>query len=114
MDINLNGKWKNQYNSVMELKLENGGALSGTFQTAIGRPSFEEKFELRGKINQDVIAFMVDFAHYGSIACWTGRFTEDMEGEVINSMWHLSQSEGGDEEKLAKAVLTGVGTFRKI
>jgi hypothetical protein len=28
-------------------------------------------------------------------------------------MWHLSQSDGGDEEQLAKAILTGVGTFRK-
>lgn len=114
MDINLNGKWKNQFNSVMHLKLEEDNTLSGTFQTAIGRPNFDEQFKLTGKINNNTIAFMVDFDQYGSIACWTGRFDEDYDGEVLHTMWHLAQSEGGAEEKMARAVLTGVGTFRKI
>ncbi|WP_372753939.1 avidin/streptavidin family protein [Labilibaculum sp.] len=113
MKINLNGKWKNQYNSEMEIVvIEN--RVSGTFQTAIGQAKFEEKFELTGKINSNVIAFLVDFEKYKSIACWTGRFEEDCSGPVIHSMWHLSQSDGGEEEQLAKAILTGVGTFRKI
>ena len=113
-DIIINGKWKNQYNSVMEIKAHADGRITGTFQTAIGRPTFDEKFELTGKINKETIAFIVDFAHYGSIACWTGRITEDLDGEAIHSLWHLSQSEGGDEEKYARAILTGVGTFHRI
>lgn len=112
MKINLNGKWRNQYNSVMDLAvIEN--RVSGTFQSAIGQPRSEEKFEISGKINSNVIAFMVDFGKYGSIASWTGRFELDEDGPVIHTMWHLSQSEGSDEEQLAKAILTGVGTFRK-
>ncbi|PKQ61715.1 hypothetical protein BZG02_14925 [Labilibaculum filiforme] len=112
MKINLNGKWKNQYNSEMDITVTEN-RLSGTFQTAIGQPKFEEKFEITGKINTNVIAFMVDFGKYGSLACWTGRFELDDDGPVIHTMWHLSQSEGGEEEQLAKAILTGVGTFRK-
>lgn len=87
--------------------------VSGTFQTAIGLPKFEEKFEILGRINANGIAFIVDFGKYGSIAAWTGRFELDEMGPVIHTMWHLSQSEGGEEEQLAKAILTGVGTFRK-
>lgn len=112
MKINLNGKWINQYNSEMNLIVVDN-IVSGTFQTAIGQPKFEEKFEIRGKINKNVIGFLVDFEKYGSIACWTGRFEFDDDGPVIHTMWHLSQSEGGEEEQLAKAILTGVGTFRK-
>ncbi|RUT78256.1 avidin/streptavidin family protein [Ancylomarina longa] len=113
MDINLNGKWKNQYNSEMDLEIVNN-QVKGIFQTAIGQPSFDEKFPISGKINNNVIAFMVNFGKYGSIACWTGRFEKDEIGPVIHTMWHLSQSEGGEEEQLAKAILTGVGTFRKV
>ena len=112
MNINLNGKWRNQYNSEMNLAVD-GNVVSGTFQTAIGQPNFDEQFEISGKINNNVIAFMVDFGTYGSLACWTGRFEMDDMGPVIHTMWHLSQSEGGDEEQMAKAILTGVGTFRK-
>jgi hypothetical protein len=112
MNINLNGKWRNQYNSEMNLTVD-GSIVSGTFQTAIGQPKFDEQFEISGKINNNVIAFMVDFGKYGSLACWTGRFELDEMGPVIHTMWHLSQSEGGDEEQMAKAILTGVGTFRK-
>ncbi|GAB7086840.1 avidin/streptavidin family protein [Marinifilum fragile] len=112
MTINLNGKWRNQYNSEMDLAVVDN-RVSGTFQTAIGQPSFEEKFEISGKINNNVIAFMVDFGKYGSLACWTGRFELDEMGPVIHTMWHLSQSDGGEEEQMAKAILTGVGTFRK-
>lgn len=113
MENAINGKWRNQYNSEMTLEI-NGEVVSGTFQTAIGQPKFEEKFEIIGRINQKVIAFMVDFNQYGSIACWTGRYEKDQLGDVIHSMWHLSQNEGGEEEQLAQAILTGVGTFRKV
>ncbi len=112
MKINLNGKWRNQYNSEMDLTVTEN-LVSGTFQTAIGLPKFEEKFEILGRINANGIAFIVDFGKYGSIAAWTGRFELDEMGPVIHTMWHLSQSEGGEEEQLAKAILTGVGTFRK-
>jgi len=113
MGINLNGKWKNQYNSEMKLEIDEN-QVKGEFRTAIGQPSFDEKFPITGKINKNVIALMVDFEKYGSIACWTGRFEQDEIGPVINTMWHLSQSDGGEEEQLAKAILTGVGTFRKL
>jgi hypothetical protein len=109
----ISGKWKNQYNSEMTLQID-GNIVSGTFQSAIGQPKFEEKFEIVGRINNRIIAFMVDFKQYGSIACWTGRYEKDELGEVIHSMWHLSQIEGSEEEQLGQAILTGVGTFRKI
>lgn len=112
MKINLNGKWRNQYNSEMNLAVTDN-RLSGTFQTAIGQPRFEEKFEITGKINSKVIAFMVDFEEYGSLACWTGRIELEETGPVILTMWHLSKNKDGEEEQLAKAILTGVGTFRK-
>ena len=113
METKLNGKWKNQYNSVMDITVTEN-RVSGTFQTAIGQPKFEEKFKISGKTNSNVIAFMVDFSNYGSLACWTGRLESDEQGPVIHTMWHLSQSEGSEEEQLAKAILTGVGTFRKL
>jgi hypothetical protein len=112
MNINLNGRWRNQYNSEMNLNID-GHNITGTFQTGIGLPNFEEKFEIIGRLKDNVIAFMVDFGKYGSLACWTGRVEVDDIGVVIHSMYHLSQSEGSEEEKMAKAIITGVGTFRK-
>ena len=101
MKINLNGKWKNQYNSVMDLAIiEN--RVSGTFQTAIGQPRFEEKFEISGKINSNVIAFMVDFGKYGSLACWTGRFELDDQGPVIHTMWHYLKARAAKKNSLPK------------
>ncbi|MGQ1909653.1 avidin/streptavidin family protein [Marinifilum sp. RC60d5] len=112
MDINLNGKWKNQYDSILDLTVD-GNYLKGIFQTAIGQPNFNDKFKVIGKINDNAIAFIVDFEKYRSLACWTGRLEKDEKGPVLHTMWHLSESEGGDEEQKAKAILTGVGTFRK-
>lgn len=113
MTINLNGHWRNQYNSEMILNIDKQN-ITGVFQTGIGQPNFEEKFEITGRLKDNVIAFMVDFGEYGSLACWTGRIESDDAGLVIHSMYHLSQSDGSDEEKMAKAIITGVGTFRKL
>ena len=112
MDINLNGFWQNKHDSEMNLKID-GENITGTFQTKIGVPNFEEKFEVIGRLKDNLIAFIVDFSKYGSLGCWTGQIEIDDIGVVIHSMYHLSQTDGKSEDKVPKAILTGVGTFRK-
>lgn len=66
-----------------------GNKVSGYYQTKLGRPDFEDKYEVTGFTDGEFIGFVVMWKGYHSITSWTGRYGCDEKGEYIKSMWHI-------------------------
>jgi len=114
--IAFQGTWKNELGSKMELKVSNG-AVTGLYHTAVGAPGNTESFLLVGRVNGDLISFLVDWGKYGSITAWVGQHTADAGGtnERIQTLWQLVKNvaEGSEENSLWGAFLTGSDTFTR-
>lgn len=78
--------------SGLTLKIKEG-KVSGTINSAHGRPSPSENFDLLGFTDGELIGFSVLWKnskkHYHSVASWTGRYVKDGDGERIEAAWHL-------------------------
>lgn len=107
------GRWKNQRESMMDLKIVSGTKLEGTYRTAVGGKYAQgQSWALSGVVEGDLLAFIVVFRDQTkdaeSITAWSGRhFPEecDREGKVvkperISTVWCLahrwSSREKGD------------------
>lgn len=82
------GIWRGEIGSSFHLTLEKG-KVSGIFQTVHGSPTFEEKFEVTGFSDGELIGFTVLWHGHHSVTAWAGRYGIDEKGEFIRSMWHL-------------------------
>ncbi len=83
------GIWKGPtQGSTFTLQVE-GNKVSGHYQTKLGRPDFEEKFEVTGFTDGEFIGFVVLWKGHDSVTSWTGRYGRDEKGEYIKSQWHI-------------------------
>ncbi len=84
------GIWKGEIGSEFHLQITDE-RVSGHFQTIHGRPSFNEKFEVTGFTDGELIGFTVLWKNYHSVTAWAGRYGVDDEGrEYIKSLWHIA------------------------
>lgn len=88
----LTGKWHNQHNSEIEMKIDDQGYVFGTFSTYIKSSKKRASFPMSGYASNNLIAFSVGFPNYGSVTSWTGQLIKE-PGESkasIHTLWHMA------------------------
>jgi Avidin family len=81
------GKWKNQRDSTIELKVDGKGAVTGTYTTIVGTTGKPFTKPLAGKVRGDQIVFYVDWDPY-SMAAWVGQILTDSSGnKALDTVW---------------------------
>jgi hypothetical protein len=113
--VDLNGRWKNGLGSEMTLSVAPNGAVTGTYRTGVGLPSPSEEFPLTGYVERDLLAFVVNFGRYGSLAGWVGQHTVAGGKERIETLWHLARDVPEAEETTAlwAGILAGANLFER-
>lgn len=111
----LQGDWHNQHGSVLHLEVGPGGKLSGTFRTAVGVASHDEKFPLVGFVTENRIAFCVHFGKEGSLTSWVGHWRGEGGGGEIDALWHMAVrvTDPDAARDPWRATWTGADTFRR-
>ncbi len=84
------GRWRNRLGSVMELNVDDGHHIHGTFHSEVGVPH-PLTFGVTGFAEGDALTFCVDFGKRGSVAAWAGHHITDGKGERLVTLWHLVQ-----------------------
>ena len=82
------GIWQGEKGSVLELHVT-GKNVSGLYQTTQASPKFEDKFEVTGFTDGELIGLVVLWEGHYSVTSWAGRYGRDEKGEYITAMWHL-------------------------
>jgi hypothetical protein len=102
------GVYRNERGSLLTLSVA-GGALTGSFRSAVGNVASDRRFPVVGVVNGDVVGFVVDFERAGSVGAWSGQ----LRGDELVLLWHLSRDVKDDEEKMGlwSSVLTGSDIF---
>ena len=113
--VDLNGRWKNGLGSEMTLVVASNGAVTGTYRTGVGVPSTAEEFPLTGYVERDLLAFVVNFGYYGSLAGWVGQHTVADGKERIETLWHLARDvpEADEPSALWAGILAGANLFER-
>ena len=86
------GLWINDGGSELYLKC-NGAYVTGYYITAAKRPEAHKKHPITGRINKDLIGFIVSWEEANSLTSWCGRYTVDKytDRECIKTVWHLGR-----------------------
>jgi hypothetical protein len=87
----LSGRWRNRLDSVMDLVVADGGAVSGTYHTAVGGNRGFDAHPLTGFVRGDAVVFCVDFRPHGSLGTWAGHHLADGGPERLVTLWHLAR-----------------------
>ena len=113
--VDFSGLWKNQRGSSIEVDVDAGGRVSGTFRTAVGVPYPQEAFPLCGFVQGDLIAFSVSFGQHESVTAWAGQHTIIDGRERIETLWHLARNVPDEDESrsLWAAILAGADVFER-
>src|ERR1700723_2290418 len=77
-----------QAGSTLQLTVA-GKQVSGLYQTVHGSPKFEEKFEVTGFTDGELIGLVVLWEGHCSVTSWAGRHGQNGQGEYIVTMWRL-------------------------
>ncbi|MEW6267778.1 MAG: avidin/streptavidin family protein [Thermodesulfobacteriota bacterium] len=116
MAVDFSGKWFNQHGSMMDLRIDASGRVTGIYRTGVGTPKPSAQFDLVGFVAEDVIAFSVNFGTHGTLTSWVGQHTEDERGNAeIRTLWHLARNvpDADEPAKLWGGVWSGCDTFRR-
>ncbi len=119
MTSNWDGEWHNDVGSMMTLRVSDG-TVRGTYRTGVGRPGADEGFPIAGIVNDDMLAFTVNFGPHGSVAAWTGRRIDANAenanaGPSIHTLWHVVRNTDDTGKPLPpwSSTLTGATMFRR-
>ncbi len=112
----LAGQWKNRLGSTMDLNVDDGHRVHGTFHTGVGLLDQVSAFPITGFAEGDAISFCVDFGHRGSVASWSGHHVTDDHGERLVTLWHLAQqvADPHSDADVWRAVLAGGDEFSRV
>ena len=115
LSILFSGKWHNQHNSEIDIKVGDDGDVSGTFTTTIRGADERQVFKLTGFASNDVIAFCVAFPRFGSVTSWSGQIANFSDGEpkyTIHTLWHMALDMGKRADtELWRGTLSGSDVF---
>jgi len=111
----LDGLWINEAGSAVQISVAQDGALSGYYQTELGKPDADSQFDLTGWAQGDVVAFSVNFTGFGSITSWSGQLSTDKDGAFIRTLWQHTRdiAEEDEAEDLWRSITAGAATFRR-
>ena len=119
--MQIDGTWVNQNGSTVELEADELGKLSGYYCSRKGRSAAGKRYPLVGQVNDEVIAFQVNWQddedNLQSITSFSGRLGRDGEGEFVHTVWVLVR-QWEDEERTRptgawNAFLTNSDVFRR-
>jgi hypothetical protein len=87
--------------------------LSGEYITNSDEESLKKWFPINGTINENLIAFCVDWGNNHSITSWCGKYDE--QKQIIKCHWHLvrqyTDKNQNNKSQLWESFLTGVDIF---
>ena len=97
------GTWVNQLGSTLDIGAVDNvtGALSGSYMTAVGKPSPVKQHAIAGYSQGTLIGFTVSYDDIDCICCWVGRLQEDGN---LHTMWQFVT-----ESKIEAHPDTGMG-----
>ena len=100
----------------MDLTVDDGHRVHGTFHTAVGLLDQKAAFPITGFAEGEAISFCVDFGHRGSVASWSGHHVTDSHGERLVTLWHLAQQvdDPHTDADVWRAVLAGSDDFSRV
>jgi hypothetical protein len=111
--MNWTGTWRNQYGSELSIAGAEGGALSGTFRTALkDSVFFGRDYPVTGIARGTCVSFSfgVEKAAGGTVASFTGMMLDD----VIETMWMVVSHKPELAEPWPHAVVTNHDTFARV
>jgi hypothetical protein len=109
-DLLLTGVWRNQLGSVLELRADPVGRITGSIESKVG--GVEGQYPVSGFFESGgdgdgTLGFVVAWSPTGSVASWCGRY--GAASGTITAMWILTEmGEGGNEWQ---ATRVGYDTF---
>ena len=107
--MDLQGRWRNQYGSVLRLRQEEDGLLSGEFETALEDSIFfGTPVPIAGVRSGSAVSFCFGLERDGSAAVCS--FTGRMEKGRIETVWHVVST----DKPWPHAVATNADTFEKL
>ena len=92
--MNWLGQWENQNGSVLTIEKLDEDQFSGSFVSQKGRAVQDQAYAVHGKINGELIGFVVDFGSVASLVNFSGRLGED---GCIHTLWVLTRTYSDDE-----------------
>jgi hypothetical protein len=112
----IEGRWRNQLGSVMEITVDDDHRIEGSFQTGVGAMEPTTHFHVTGFAEGEALTFCVDFGRLGSVAAWSGHHVNDGDGERLITLWHLAQRvrEPHGEVDTWRAISTGSDEFTRV
>jgi hypothetical protein len=112
----LTGHWRNRLGSTMDLTVDDGHRLHGTYHTGVGLLDPAAAFPVTGFAEGDAISFCVDFGRRGSVASWSGHHIADDDGERLVTLWHLAQPvrDPHSDADVWKGIVAGADEFRRV
>jgi hypothetical protein len=109
-DLSLCGVWRNQLGSVLELRADPAGRITGSIESRVGGVEGQypvSGFFERGGDDDGTLGFVVAWSPTGSVASWCGRY--EAASGTISAMWILT--EPGQEGNEWQATRIGYDTF---
>jgi|SRR5579883_23071 len=113
------GEWKNELGSLMRLRDDGNGSLSGTYHTAVGNAA--DQYALTGSYDPDAsegsqsLAFSVSWhnetGNSHSATAWAGQLQRDELGDVIVTTWLLTRETQSKDDW--ESTLVGQDVFRR-
>ncbi len=90
------GYWQNQNGSLLELEIDDDGAVAGWFESRKGRAARGQRFPVLGRANGGLVSFLVDFRtdtdDLASITSFSGRLAAAPNGaQVLHTLWVLAR-----------------------
>lgn len=112
--IDFSGSWTNQLGSTMDLS-QKGEQITGTYTSSVSGGGGTVQGDLSGWVDEDLIAFTVNWKGAGSLTAWTGQLAEENKVETITTLWHLVMNVEDDDEDtdLWKSTFAGTDKFTR-
>lgn len=107
----LEGFWRNELGSTMEVKRFDGTTFTGTYTSAVSADGTAAKGTVSGTVAGDAIAFCVNWKQaFESVTAWSGLLLSDGKVPTIYTLWHLA-STPEKEEDAWESILAGTDRF---
>lgn len=84
--MNVVGTWTNQLGSTLDITAmdQATGSMTGTYSTAVGKPSPVKKHPVAGFAQGKLVGFTVSYDEIDCICSWVGKFHDDGK---LHTMW---------------------------
>lgn len=94
--MDVNGSWINQNGSVVEIRVDDGGQITGSYRSGKGRAAAGIDYPIQGRLNGELIVFYVDWrnqeSNLAAITSFMGRCSVDEHGcDSIHTVWLLAR-----------------------